>query len=214
MLLYQYRIFKKLDGRADMIILDSYSHDRSRFNDIEHLWSPLSDALTGVVCSPCATGDAVAPCNLRVAAVTAEERVQKEAEAFDRALSEVPAFWRKKKFNTHVITTSSVAANQSNNHFTAAGHEMLLKTLSASKKAIAFDPKMLAILIELKDALLHLDRQCNFAAILKCSQDKPCAWCSTRPSTFSAHFLHKHKMKFPAQAQDEISRSVVVDCAP
>ena len=80
-LLYTYRNFEKLDGAVDQIVKDSYCAYKSRYNDVEHLWSPLTDAMLSVVLSPLATGDGLAPCQLPANACSPADRRMKEVEA-------------------------------------------------------------------------------------------------------------------------------------
>ena len=50
-----YNRFKKLD--LDMLAVFTYAPRYSAFNCIEHLWSPLSNKLTGVVFSNIVSGN-------------------------------------------------------------------------------------------------------------------------------------------------------------
>ena len=48
----------------DMISVFSYAARYSAFNPVEHLWSPLSNHLSGVAFSPCIKGESKAPSQL------------------------------------------------------------------------------------------------------------------------------------------------------
>ena len=58
-MIYYYRLFKKLD--LDMLSAFTYALRYSAFNCVEHLWSPLSNKLSGVVFSNIASGDSKPP---------------------------------------------------------------------------------------------------------------------------------------------------------
>ena len=182
-LLYTWRNFKKLNGDADSIQKDAYSAYRSRYNDVEHLWGPKSDSLTSYIASAVATGDDVAPCKLPVAACSPADRRMKEMEVFDNACAEIPGFWRRKTFNTHAITTSSIACSQENSVHTSDDHKLVQEYLKAGKAEIAARPELMAIHCEfnLKEALLHADRRRSLLVVQKCPEDDPCMWCKSRP---------------------------------
>ena len=204
-LLYAWRQLKLLDGEVDCLQFDSNSADRSRYNCIEHLWSVTSNVLTSVIFSACATGDDTAPCLLPRAAATDEERRLKEVEVFDNALAELQTFWRHKTFNGHIISTSAVAALQSNNTFTSDAHALLLSVLELSKAKIVQNPELLAIIDELVEACRHADRRRNFLAVQKCDEDKACAWCKSRPwkARNVYAFLKARDMKFPTVMESQ-----------
>lgn len=71
------------DADLDLLVVCSYAARYSAY--IEHLWSPLSKKLGGVRFSSRAAGDNKPPC--QVAGIAAEERRQREAEVFDRAIN-------------------------------------------------------------------------------------------------------------------------------
>ena len=56
--LYFYRLFRKLN--LDMLSVFSYAARYSTFNPVEHLWTPLSNHLSGVVFSARLKGESKA----------------------------------------------------------------------------------------------------------------------------------------------------------
>ena len=124
--------------------------------------------MTGVVFSAYATGDDDAPCNLPAGSVTDKERRLKENEVMDNAIAEAQAFWRKRQYDSHAVTTFPVASDQTAELFTAEAQEKVEEFLNAAKKDIAASPAMLAILAEYREALRHLDRRHNAMYVQKC----------------------------------------------
>jgi hypothetical protein len=86
--IYAWRVLKELDGAMDGMQFVCNAARFSRFNNIEHAWSPLTNALTSVRFSAVATGDEVAPCKLPAGAVSDGDRVMKEVEVFDNGVAE------------------------------------------------------------------------------------------------------------------------------
>jgi hypothetical protein len=123
----------------------------------------------------------------------------KEAEVFDNAIAECQAFWRRRLFNSHTISTHPIASFQTTNGFTAEEHETLLKFLDSSKAKIAACDKLMAILEEWKEAVAHTDRRRSYLCVMKCPEDAACTWCSTRPwrARNVYNFLRARDMKFP-----------------
>ena len=120
----------------------------------------------------------------------------------DNACFEVPAFWRRKRLNTHSITTSSIAAEQESDdeEFSVKAHALMMQFMSASKKEISANPELWAVLMELKEALAHTDRRRNLLITQKCDEDKPCVWCAERPWRCRAYykFLKLRGMRHPS----------------
>ena len=58
-MIYYYRLFKKID--LDTLSAFTYATCYSAFNCIEHLWSPLSNKLSGGTFSNIASGDSKPP---------------------------------------------------------------------------------------------------------------------------------------------------------
>lgn len=62
----------------------------SAYNPIEHVWSPLSNQLAGVVFSPKLDADRKTPIEQKD--LSNEERIEKECAIFDKALSDLYSY--------------------------------------------------------------------------------------------------------------------------
>ena len=92
------------DLGLDILGIVSYAAKYSAYNQIEHLWSPMSKKLSSVILPSVLEGDNVAPC-LRKELET-EERRLKEAKVFDNAMTLVrDKYWKDATFNGSKITT-------------------------------------------------------------------------------------------------------------
>jgi len=79
----------------------------SAFNPIEHLWSPLSNKLDGVTFSAVAPGDSKPPS--QISGISDEERSQKEAEVFDRAIDQLrQTYWVDATFDGYPVFRSII----------------------------------------------------------------------------------------------------------
>ena len=82
----------------DILCVTSFAARYSAYNPIEHLWSVLSKKLASVKLSAVADGDAKAPYYL--SGITEEQKKAKEAEVFDRAITEISdVHWNKTVFD-------------------------------------------------------------------------------------------------------------------
>ena len=205
--IYAWWALKRADGKIDGISLDCYSSKKSKYNDIEHFWSPNSNSLTGVTLSAIATGDTCAPCNLPKAEYTSQQISDKEAEVMDNALAELQTFARRRTFNTHIISSAAIAAKQDNEIFTQADHDLIGELLCISKKKIQERPDLLALLQEWIEAVAHSDLRKHYYGVYKCDEESPCEWCRSRPwiarSVYKFLKARSMKMLGPVPSADD-----------
>lgn len=76
----------------DMISVFSYAARYSAFNPVEHLWSPLSNHLSGVAFSPCIKGESKAPSQL--SSLSDGEVKENEKTIFDKAMEGLNKYWK------------------------------------------------------------------------------------------------------------------------
>ena len=74
-MIYYYHLFKKLD--LGMLSAFTYAPSYSAFNCIEHLWTPLSNKLSGLVFSNIASGDSKPPNQLSLPENEIKEKEKK-----------------------------------------------------------------------------------------------------------------------------------------
>ena len=77
------------DGNYDLMVSACYAPGLSRYNPIEHLWSPCSKWLAGVSLPACLPGECSAPA---LQSLAAEELARKEKQVFSNALDALDGF--------------------------------------------------------------------------------------------------------------------------
>ena len=102
--LYFYRLFRKLN--LDMLSVFSYAARYSAFNPVEHLWSPLSNHLSGVVFSARLEGESKAPS--QQSGLSNDEIKEKEKAVFDKALQELSQHWKDINFDGFPVKVEKV----------------------------------------------------------------------------------------------------------
>ena len=108
--IYYYQLFCHL--RLDMLSVLTYAARYSAFNPIEHLWSPLSNALAGVIQPSCVPGESLLPAKQSTKTETPEERRSKEKVIFDNVMSTCSANWKNMIFDNFSINVNIVKCNQ------------------------------------------------------------------------------------------------------
>ena len=94
--LYFFRLWKA--SGLDILGIVSYSARYSAYNNIEHLWSPMSKKLNSVLLPSKLEGEDQPPC--KQSQLTAEEKEEKEAKVFDNAMDLVTnEYWRGAMIN-------------------------------------------------------------------------------------------------------------------
>ena len=96
----------------DILLVLTYAARYSAFNPIEHLWSPLSNALAGVVLSSCVPDESLPPAKQSTKTQTPEERRSKEKIVFDNAMSTCSSHWKNMTFDNFPINVHIVKCNQ------------------------------------------------------------------------------------------------------
>ena len=96
----------------DILLVLTYAARYSAFNPIEHLWSPLSNALAGVILSSCVPDESLPPAKQSTKTQTPEERRSKEKIVFDHIMSNCSADWKNMTFENFPINVHIVKCNQ------------------------------------------------------------------------------------------------------
>ena len=100
-MIFFWKIWK--DSCHDILGVVSYAARYSAYNNVEHLWSPLSKSLSSVILPSILEGDSEEP---NKQALEIEERREKESQVFDNAMNLVTGkYWLNKKFNGSEIAT-------------------------------------------------------------------------------------------------------------
>ena len=186
--LYYYRLFKKLD--LDVLAIMTYAARYSAFNPIEHLWAPMSRALSGVILPSTVEGEKTAPA--KQGKLTNEERKEKEKVVFNDAMKKCQAYWEKLTFDNNAINTSIVKCGEDDLLYN--DYERVQAFL---KTSIGNLPEYSDLVKEFKEMFLHIDRHYNEIVFTKCN-DLRC--CKEWRAKDVQSYLEKHKMRFPAPA--------------
>ncbi|VDI30459.1 Hypothetical predicted protein [Mytilus galloprovincialis] len=156
----------------DALVLNSYCPGQSAYNPIEHAWSPLSDALAGVILPPNIHGEEKAPCQQKL---SKEEKTQKEAVVFDTAMRRLNEYWNNLKFDGFDVKSlyqpclEEGGPTRDHSHI----HELLSKSPTAIKK----NPELFE---ELQQCIGHIYRRIHSITIIKCTKLN-CIHCTENP---------------------------------
>ena len=192
-MLYYYRLFKKLN--LDCIVAFTYAARYSAYNCIEHLWSKLSNLLSGVVFSNKAQGDKKPPCQLSSKDVSAQEKKRKEKEVFDRAMKSMEnGHWKSTSFDGYPVLTETVKCDED---------ELLYNDYERVKSFLKAPLREIHTFIDLQNEyqilLKHLDRHHNEIIFVKCT-DVTC--CGVFHSENIKSFLLKYNNRIPVPTKD------------
>ena len=98
-MLYFFRLFKRL--KLDLFSVFTYAARYSAFNAMEHVWSPLSNKLAGVLFNPKVEGESKAPC--QQSGLSAESLKEKEFVVFDNAIDDLSKYWNNATFDGYDV---------------------------------------------------------------------------------------------------------------
>jgi hypothetical protein len=98
------RLWMALDLAVMAVLI--YASGLSALGAIEHLWSPLSTALTGVQFSACVEGEDTPP--VAQSGLDVPQRRQKEARVFDTALKELKSLFKKVIWCGHKVRATVI----------------------------------------------------------------------------------------------------------
>lgn len=99
--LYFTRLWK--DSRLDILGIVSYAAQWSAYNNIEHLWSPMSKKLASVILPSVLKNEDVPPYQQNN--LMADERKEKEAQISNTMTLIQNKYWKDVEFNGSLITT-------------------------------------------------------------------------------------------------------------
>ena len=170
--LYLCRLWR--DSGLDILGIVSYAARYSAYNQIEHLWSPMSKKLTSVILPSVLEGEEEPPC--RQSDISDEERRMKEAVVFDKAMDLVKSrYWGGAKFNGSEVTTHYKPCLEEEHPY--SDYKETHKLLTGP---IAHARNNKEITKELRFLTKHVDRKSNELIFMKC-YDPRCAFCVQHP---------------------------------
>ena len=178
-----------------MLSVLTYAARYSAFNPIEHLRSPLSNALAGVIQPSCVPGESLPPAKQSTKTQTPEERRSEEKIVFDNAMSTCSAHWKNTTFDNFPINVHIVKCNQDELLFN--DYEEVKKFLSCPLRDLHKYSKLNK---EFQEMLNHIDRHLNEIVFTKCTNKKCCdSWISKE--VFS--FMKDHGIRLFAPTYNE-----------
>ena len=188
---YLHRLWK--DSNLDVLAILSYAAKYSAYNNIEHLWSPMSRHLCSVILPSILEGDEKEP--YKQTDIPETERKEKEGIMFDNAMSLIEnQYWSGVQFNGNKITPeykSCAAVNTPYNdydeiHAILSGPYMTLKTNTQ-------------VMAELRSMLAHIDRKSHEIVFCKCTNPR-CDHCTGNPPNASSkvwQYMKEREFKWP-----------------
>ena len=169
--LYMYRLWK-VSG-LDILGVVSYSARYSAYNNIEHLWSPMSKKLNSVVLPSVLEGESEPPC--KQTGLTPDERRGKEALVFDKAMDLVTStYWAGACFNDSEVVTNYRPCLRSETPF----HDY--KDVHALISGSLRNLRSSSLCGELRSMFRHIDRKSNEVIFRKCALAS-CDHCGKNP---------------------------------
>ena len=150
----------------------SYAPYQSRFNPIEHAWSPRSNDLTGLRLS--ATLEA--PPSLQ-SGLSEDDILRKEAVIRDLAIVTVAKHWEGKKHDEFNVTPVVLESLSPSRDVTFERYEQICKFTTARVQALDADVRLKEMKAEYKLLARHCDHRNNFLAFTKCDNSE-CHHCS------------------------------------
>ena len=141
-------------NQLDVLGIVSYAARYSAYNNIEHLWSPLSKSLSSVILPSILEEDSEEPNKQNL---EEEQRRQKEAQIFDNAMNMVTdKYWSGKEFNGSEVSPTYKPCRSNEHPYN--DYKEVHKLLTGGINDLR-DSKLL--MEEVRLFLKHLDRKCN-----------------------------------------------------
>ena len=178
-----YCLFKVL--KLDFMSVFTYAARYSAFNPIEHLWSIMSNKLSGVIFSPIVDGEDKSPC--QQAGLSQDEVARKEAIVFNNAMKELSSYWNGINFDDYAISNEAIQC--SSNEVLCNDYEKIKAFLASPLHDLHQYSDLVS---EYKQMFGHIDHHLNELMFVKCN-DRSCCdeWKSNQLKTF----LQKYGMK-------------------
>ena len=141
----------------------TYPAGRSAFNPIEHAWSPLSNALTGVTLPVCLPGEDKPPNKQNLAP---DELKVKEALMLDEAANILATYWNHLRYDGNAVIPVVIPSNNTNSTF--KDHKEIENFVNAPLRQFKTDEDLRKIREEFRDLCNHTDRRFNEISFMKC----------------------------------------------
>ena len=158
----------------------TYPAGRSAYNPIEHAWSPLSNALTGVILPATLDGEEKPPNKQNI---SIEQRRIKEAEMLDNASQLLVKYWEGMTYDTYPVIPISIPSKEGECRY--SDHDTVTRFVNARLADFnANDQSLILLRKEFNFFAVHADRRSNEIAFMKCQLFKKsdiCQHCLDNP---------------------------------
>ena len=151
----------------DKFAVFTYAAGYSAFNPTEHLWSPISSKLAGVLFKATLEGESKAPSQQEI---INKENVRKEKEVFDKALNELDQLLVNSQFDGVPVEVFKVMCDEDDLLWNDYGR--VKNFLDCPLKSIH---EYSDISKEYIKMFQHIDRYSNEIVFLKCSNKACCS---------------------------------------
>jgi hypothetical protein len=169
------------DSTLDGLVATCFAAGSSAHNDIEHFWSPASNALTGVTLPRVLPGEDKPPSDQQL---SEQEKNTKEILVFDTAIESMFSYMSPLTFDGHPTSCKPIPCNSSEYHpkYTSVDSAEIEAFLTAGIKALAAqnDESFEATQETFLDLVRHVIRRTNQLEFYKCD-DESCTRCSSCP---------------------------------
>jgi len=149
------------DHKYDMLICVCHAPGLSRYNPIEHLWSPYSRWLAGVSLSACLPGEDIPPL---LQSLTSKELHEKEKIVFSNALDALDSYWNGKVHDGFRVTSKGITEPYIDQY---TDFNSVKDTLKGNLKSIRESEEKTKLLDEWKYYVKHMDRRRDFVCFRK-----------------------------------------------
>ena len=167
------------EGNFDMLVAACEPPGLSRYNPIEHLWSPCSKFLAGVSLPACLPGETVPPSQQTI---SPREKKQKEGQVFDNAFERLNMYWDGKIHDGFRITSIAVKQDQESG---SGMYPNVQNMFQSSLRTARESQDTAALLEEWKYLVRHMDRRRGFVCFRKGGCGDPSCECISSGITAS-----------------------------
>ena len=162
----------------DLLAAVSYAPYNSRFNPIEHAWSPRSNDLTGLVLPATLPGEDRPPS--KQPHLSDDQVLEKEAIIHDHAIGLVASYWKDKTFDGHPVESICVPCASPAKELESKWQDKLTAFSHAGVQALKADKSMVDLKKQYRFFVRHIDRRNYLLSFTKCVDDS-CNHCTRHP---------------------------------
>lgn len=168
------RLWRNL--KLDVLVFTCYAPGQSRFNPIEHCWSPLSKLLTGVTMPIRLSENVSSPWEDN--SLSKEEQLKQKGEVLNHAIDSCKKYWHNKRYDSFPINVVSVPCEGFS--LLERGHELVKSLSSASARKLQESEELSDIKKEYQFLVNHCCRKTYQLQFARCKQDS-CEHCHSTP---------------------------------